>query len=138
MIWLTALEEDKAADQIAAYAKQEKIAQLFGIFKGGLPLSVKVSYRYDEIPIARTEDEITDNALIVEDIVHSGKTLTLLLERLRKRGVRPKVACWIWKTSASLRPDFMVRETDSKEPFKFPSETEESALASFNLSGQGR
>lgn len=146
MIRLTAHAEDRAADRIVAEIQGLKlsIAQIFGVNRGGVPLAIKISHRLEDIvedetsvPVVHREDEITNDTIIVEDIVHTGDTLTALLARLRKRGVRPVVACWVWRPTASYRPHIVVKTLETGEPVKFPSETGKSALRSFALSEQG-
>lgn len=147
MIWLTALEEDRAADAIVDKIQvlQIPVMQIFGVNRGGIPLAIKVSHRledlYDDdthIPVIHREEEITDDTAIIEDIIHTGNTINGLLERLKKRGIRPLVICWVQRAEASCRANIALLEVSSGEPVKFPSETEKSALKSFQLSEQGR
>jgi len=138
LLALTACQEDRAADKIARRARRLGVEKLYGIKRGGLPLALKVSYRMDDMTIVDRVGRITSDTLIIDDIIHSGKTMQRLLHRLEMRGVYPWVACWIWRENASYKPHIIIRTIKGKKPVKFPSETKKSALASFKKSEQGR
>lgn len=138
MICLTARQEDNAADEIARRGRSLGIKKIFGVSRGGIPLAIKISYRMDELPVVYQRRQITNDTLVVEDIIHSGKTIQRFLRWLKKRGVRPKVACWVERCGAPYKSDIVIRTVNAGEPVQFPSETRKSALASFRRSEKGR
>lgn len=135
MIWLTWLEADRAMDKTAEWLQgvEPSLMQIYPISKGGDPLAVMLSHRLGELPVIHREDEITDDTLVIEDIVHSGKTIAELLSRLKKRKVVPRIAAWVLREGClgTFSLECYALYLKSKDIVKFPWETEESAQKSF-------
>jgi xanthine phosphoribosyltransferase len=63
--------------------------------------------------------------VLVDDIIDSGDTVKEVLDILGKRypGIKFKTASLFYKTSASIKPDFSIREADSWIDFMWTADT---------------
>ena len=86
------------------------------------------------LPIVYNEGEITEETLVVEDIIDTGKTL-LALEK--KVGLKLCVYAWIVREGSLYTARYAHKKITNKNPVKFPWETEEDALESY-LRSQSR
>lgn len=127
MIRLTWPEADEVADRMAGKAKTENFKTIYAVHSGGDALALMLKSR-TKLPIVYNWYEITEETLVVENIVDTGKTLLFLEEEL---GFKPCVYAWAVRAGAKFSPEYADREIAGKEPVKFPWETEEDALESY-------
>jgi len=69
---------------------KHKLKKVYGIPRGGLILAVYLSHLYNLKLITR-KDQITNNTLVVDDIVDSGRTMENLTKYLCERKIKAKM-----------------------------------------------
>lgn len=141
MIYKTWFEADRAVEKIADWARPfveaGEIAQIYAIPKGGLALGLMLSHQLGEIPIVDREDHISDDTLILDEIIHRGATMMQLLVRVAERKRKPKTAAWILRNSSLYVPDYYAEKMYTADIVKHPWETEKSAWESYMRSQAG-
>jgi len=115
----TWLEFDSDVRKIERWAKKQKIKNIFGVPRGGLPSAVSLSHQLG-LPMVWDKNKITAETLVVDDISDSGKTLKRLLGRKKA-----KVATLYFEKLSKFKPDFYCRI--KKEWVVFPWETKHSS-----------
>lgn len=112
------------------------VDRVVGIARGGLPISVDLSHRFNaplsvvgvssyndttneqETLICDTLDEIFDgwtgSIVICDDIADSGKTLEFLLEKIADNSQISKItlATLYYKETSVIKPDIFIETTD--------------------------
>jgi len=145
-------EFHKDCGKIAEWAKDKNFKSVFGVRRGGLVVAVELSHRLD-LPLVVSEEDITKDTLIVDDLIHTGDTAERLFMRIctayqfiallfkliynRTRG-RASVECLLagigkgyrtavlfYKEGTKPKPDFYVRAWTMW--VRFPWETEKSS-----------
>lgn len=137
----TWFEVDRAVERLAARLKplveSGKISQIYAIPKGGLPMGVELSHQLGEIPMIFREDQITDDTVIFDEIIHRGVTMMRLLVNVAGRGGKPTTVSYLRREGSLYRPDYYDEEVDDARVVKLPWETEESAWKSYMRSQAG-
>lgn len=114
-IYLTWEEIGKMIEDLVVKIKNsgEKFDGIFGIPRGGLPLAVILSYRF-EIPLLLYP---TKNTLVVDDISDNGFTL----QRMKNK----KIATLFSTDWTITKPDWFVEKKKSQEDWLvFPWESD--------------
>ncbi|AHB40967.1 Outer membrane fibronectin-binding protein [candidate division SR1 bacterium RAAC1_SR1_1] len=62
------------------------------------------------------------NALIVDDLIDSGKTMKYILDQYTFNPLETKIATIYCKSKATFKPDFFVEEIPAEERIVFPYE----------------
>lgn len=118
----------KAMDKIAKWAEPRKFKSIYGPCRGGWTPAVALSHLLD-IPIAQTIDGITEDTLIIEDIIDKGETIKKVFRKIRKckkMKTMPKVAAIFFnKKESCFTPDYFVHE--KKGWVQFHYETDKSS-----------
>jgi len=110
---------DSDVRKIAVWAKKKRRKNIYGFPRGGLVLGVALSHRLN-IPIVLDKEDISNETLVVDDIVDSGETVRKLLLFL---SAKPLVASIYLKDGAKTKPNFFLRAKKSKW-IHFPWEKE--------------
>ena len=91
---VTILKKDK---------RMKRIKSVYGIPRGGLPIAVHLSHFLELKYSKDIMDDIVENTLIVDDIAHTGRTLShgsnLFL-----------TATLYWRPESIVKPDFYLEE----------------------------
>ncbi len=98
---------NKDIREIIEYVKLISCDSVYGIPRGGLILSVRISYLAN-IPLLLDEKKITRNTLVVDDISDTGKTL----KKFQQKGC-PTLTIFYHKQTIS-KPGFCLREKESE------------------------
>ena len=103
----------------------DSITGVYGIPRGGLPISVYLSHhlnlpfyllRYD----FKSKNEPSNRLLVVDDIVDSGNTMLNIISELALQKKKYIFCSLFYKPISAFRPDFFVKET--KDWIVFPWE----------------
>lgn len=97
---------DADCKKIAAWAKNKKFKNVYGIPRGGLPVTVKLSHLLD-LPLILDTKDITPHTLVAEDIVDTGKTAERLF---RSCGDNIKIASLYVGPKTKVKPDFFAQK----------------------------
>lgn len=108
---------DTDCQKIAAWTRDKKFQNIYGIPRGGLPVAVKLSHLLD-LPLILDTKDITPHTLVAEDTVDTGRTVERLF---RSCGDNIKIASLYVGPKAKIKPDFSVRK--KKNWVVFPWET---------------
>jgi uncharacterized protein len=114
-------EFDVDCRKIAEWAETKNCKNIYGIPRGGLVVAVKLSHLLDT-PIVLTQEEISEETLIIDDIVDTGETVKRLLGDDRKNHY---IASLYFEQNAIIKPNFFVREKTAW--IVFPWETDETS-----------
>lgn len=119
---------DEDAREIAEWAKRYNFKSVFGIPRGGLVVAVKMSHLL-KIPLLLSRDDITNDTLVVDDIIDTGKTMHKLLFSLLGANVMVAslfVGPEFGDEERKVAPDFFLhRKTDKDTWVVFPWEDED-------------
>jgi len=109
---------------IADKVRGQEFKNIYGIPRGGLIPAVIIShYLESKLPIITSFDQISNETLVVDDIVDSGMTWINMLRELRHRKVHPKIATLFYYLDSSAIPEFYSDIKEDKNLwFIFPWE----------------
>ncbi|MDO8537041.1 MAG: hypothetical protein Q7R94_02235 [bacterium] len=98
-------------DKIAEWARPLGFKSVYGLWRGGVPPAIRLSHLLD-IPCLRTMEEITEDTLIMEDIIDGGGTIREFLAELKRlgRGNFFRVATLYWNPASGFKPDYFARK----------------------------
>lgn len=113
---------DADADLIAAWARERRVKNIYGVPRGGWILAVKLSHLLNNLPIVLCRDEITRDTLIVDDIIQGGNTMQGILSSV---GDTVSVAVLYYNEDSSRKPDFYAHRRTKW--VRFPWETPETS-----------
>jgi adenine/guanine phosphoribosyltransferase-like PRPP-binding protein len=107
----------------------KNVKNVYGIPKGGVPFAVTIA-NFAHLPLALKVKDITNETLVVDDIVDSGETLLKFNQLREKDGVKPIYGVIISKindinTAARKLLTFQGYEIEEGDWVVFPWEDDE-------------
>ncbi len=98
---------DAAVNIMAGQIEKSKMSVIYGVPRGGLPIAVALSHR-SGLPVAETCPADLSDALIVDDVVETGKTFQEYV--IDKRA--PFFWCWVNKSPSIAVPAVFFKVCD--------------------------
>lgn len=110
---------------LAEKVKDLGFKDIYGIPRGGLIPAVIIAHSLDsKLPVITDFEQISNDTLVVDDIVDSGMSWIHMLRDLKHKKVRPKIATLYYYPESVAVPEFYAKLKEDKDLWLvFPWET---------------
>ena len=109
-----------------AEAEGKRFTKIYGIPRGGLMVAVRLSHLLG-LPLVLREEEIDQNTIVAEDIVHTGETHKRLTKRINLRHFLVAAIFFVHEAEGLWDAVYVHSLKDNRDVWVwFPWETEQS------------